>query len=73
MGEQSVQIVDGKVERWWKRKDGSARYHTICCDCGLTHDELIQSRGRYYAITVWRDEKRTKANRGKRLVIGIKR
>jgi hypothetical protein len=64
-----IQVIDGKPDRWHKRKDGTAVYYTVCCDCGLTHKEEIRNKNKYFLIRVWRDDALTKDHRGKRRIV----
>ena len=67
------QVSNGEIHRYYKRKSGACIVFTVCCDCGLTHLEEFVPRNTYIRVRVWRDEKKTKENRGKRKVVGKKR
>jgi len=67
------QVKNGEIHRYYLRKNRTAIVFTVCCDCGLTHMEEFLPRSTYIRVRVWRDEEGTKANRGKRKVIGKKR
>lgn len=55
-----VQVQEGKIERYYQRKDGKCVVFTVCCDCGLTHlEEFLPKKG-YIRVRVWRDDTRTK-------------
>jgi len=72
-GHKLVQVVDGNAERWYKRKNGWAYYHTVCCDCGLTHREMIQNHQKYFSVRVWRDDELTEKFRGSRQIVKVKK
>ena len=62
---QVKQVIDGKTERWYLDKSGSALYPTVCCDCSLVHIEQLTPRDGYIAVKVWRDDAMTDALRKK--------
>lgn len=64
-----VQVEEGKAERYYTRKDGTAVVFTVCCDCGLTHIDEYLPRKTYIRVRAWRDEARTKKMRGNRRIV----
>lgn len=60
------QVEEGKAYRHYKRKNGLIVSYGVCCDCLLTHLEVIKANKRYLTIYCWRDDGHTRILRRKK-------
>ena len=56
----------GQPVRLWRKQDGTVLYRSVCCDCGLTHQEYLKPTKRYITTRAWRDEPYTAGVRKQR-------